>query len=84
VLARGAPAEDPGLTHWSSRDLARRIGISHNEIASIWREWGMQPHRTESPGGPGSIADLNAAIRNVQAAVIARPFRPSRPANVPV
>jgi transposase len=42
------PPEDSGLTHWSSRELAKRIGVSHNEIASIWRNWGVQPHRTES------------------------------------
>ena len=42
------PPEESGLTHWSSRELAKRIGVSHNEIASIWRNWGIQPHRTES------------------------------------
>ena len=36
------------MTHWSSRELAKRIGVSHNEVASIWRSWGLQPHRTES------------------------------------
>src|SRR5260370_28565939 len=43
-----APPEDSGLTHWSSRELSKRIGISHNEIAAIWRNWGIQPYRTES------------------------------------
>ncbi len=43
-----APPEDSGLTHWSSRELSKPIGISHNEIAAIWRNWGIQPHRTES------------------------------------
>jgi transposase len=42
------PPAGSGLTHWSSRELAKRIGVSHNEIASIWRNWGIQPHRTES------------------------------------
>jgi transposase len=42
------PPEDSGLTHWSSRELAKRIGVSHNEIAAIWRNWGIQPHRAES------------------------------------
>ena len=42
------PPVDSGLTHWSSRELSKRIGISHNEIAAIWRNWGIQPHRTES------------------------------------
>jgi transposase len=42
------PDSDSGLTHWSSRELAKRISVSHNEIADIWRKWGLQPHRTES------------------------------------
>ena len=42
------PPEDSGLTHWSSRELAKRIGISHNEVAAIWRNWRIQPHRVES------------------------------------
>ena len=42
------PPEESGLTHWSSRELAKRLAVSHNEIASIWRNWGIQPHRTES------------------------------------
>lgn len=42
------PPPESGLTHWSSRELAKRVGVSHNEIASIWRSWGIQPHRTES------------------------------------
>lgn len=42
------PPVESGLTHWSSRELAKRIGVSHNEIATIWRNWGLQPHRTES------------------------------------
>jgi transposase len=42
------PPEETGLTQWSSRELAKRMGISHNEIASIWRNWGLQPHRVES------------------------------------
>jgi hypothetical protein len=42
------PPAETGLTHWSSRELSKRIGISHAEISSIWRNWGLQPHRVES------------------------------------
>lgn len=48
VATMEAPPEDTGLTHWSSRELSKRIKISHTEIASIWRNWGLQPHRVES------------------------------------
>ncbi len=42
------PPAESGLTQWSSRELAKRIGVSHNEIASIWRNWGLQPYWVES------------------------------------
>jgi transposase len=48
VATMEPPPPETGLTHWSSRELSKRIGISHNEIASVWRNWGLQPHRVES------------------------------------
>ena len=37
----------PGATHWSTRRLAARLGLSHQSVARIWRAFGLQPHRTE-------------------------------------
>lgn len=48
VATMEPPPVETGLTHWSSRELSKRIGISHPEIASVWRNWGLQPHRVES------------------------------------
>ena len=31
-------------THWSSRELSKRFGISHNAISIILREHGIKPH----------------------------------------
>jgi hypothetical protein len=36
------------VTHWSSRLLAAELGISNVKVAGVWREWGLQPWRTES------------------------------------
>jgi transposase len=36
---------DDGSTHWSSRRLARKLGVGHMSIARIWRRHGLQPHR---------------------------------------
>jgi transcriptional regulator with XRE-family HTH domain len=36
-----------GSTHWSSRTLATRMGISHGAVANIWRDHGLQPWRVE-------------------------------------
>ena len=33
-----------GETHWSSRTLAGRVGISHTRVSQILRECGLKPH----------------------------------------
>lgn len=35
-------------THWSTRSLARRVGLSQSAVSRIWRAFALQPHRTES------------------------------------
>ena len=35
-------------THWSTRAMARRSGLSHNTVSRIWRAFALQPHRTET------------------------------------
>ena len=37
-----------GATHWSSRMLAGRTGLSRSTISRIWRAFGLKPHRSES------------------------------------
>ncbi len=52
ALTRTSPPPQTGLSHWSSREMARHlkqyegIDVSHNFIAALWRENGLQPHRT--------------------------------------
>ena len=38
----------PGLTHWTSRDLARKTGVSHTTVHRVWRAHALQPHRVET------------------------------------
>jgi transposase len=33
-------------THWSSRTLAKRVGISHTKTSQVLREYGLKPHIT--------------------------------------
>jgi transposase len=40
------PAADSS-THWSSRKLARHLGVSHMMVARVWRRAGLKPHRIE-------------------------------------
>ena len=34
-------------THWSTRSLARKAGLSQSAVSRIWRAFALQPHRTE-------------------------------------
>jgi transposase len=42
---RSAPAN---ATHWSTRTMAREMGISKASVSRIWRASGLKPHRVES------------------------------------
>jgi transposase len=35
-------------THWSTRGMAKKCGISHDSVSRIWRAFDLQPHRQES------------------------------------
>src|SRR5438094_2360202 len=37
-----------GATHWSSRGLAARTGLSQSTVSRIWRAFGLRPHRSET------------------------------------
>jgi transposase len=36
-----------GSTHWSTRQLAEKLGYGRSTIARVWRAFGLQPHRSE-------------------------------------
>ena len=42
------PPEHLGVTHWSSRLLARELGISHVTVAAVWKAYGLKPWRVET------------------------------------
>src|SRR3990170_3253347 len=54
----------PGLTHWSTRDLARKAGVSHGTVHRIWRAHALKPHRvstfkfTTDPAAEDKIHDV--------------------------
>lgn len=51
ALTRTSPPAETGLSHWSSREMARYlkrqegISVSHSVIARVWREHDLQPSR---------------------------------------
>jgi transposase len=47
VVIRTLEEVPEGATHWSKRELARRVGISPASVHRIRRAFGLQPWRTE-------------------------------------
>lgn len=42
------PPKKLGVTHWSTRLLGKHLGVSDATVAKAWRDYGVQPWRTES------------------------------------
>src|SRR6202789_524050 len=45
ACTRRSPTDGP--THWSSRKLARALGVNHMMVARVWQRAGLKPHRLE-------------------------------------
>ena len=45
-LTRSRPTD--GSTHWSSYRLAKEVGVSQSTVSRVWRQFGLQPHRSRS------------------------------------
>jgi transposase len=45
ILAATQRSAARPITHWSSRRLARRVGLSHVTVMRVWHKAGLQPHR---------------------------------------
>lgn len=75
------PGED---THWSTRGLANKHGISHTTVREIWRAFGLKPWRQDAfkvspdPDLVDKVRDLVALYMNppVAAAVFAVDEKP--------
>jgi len=35
-------------TQWSTRTMAKELGVSHSSVSRIWNAYGLQPHRTKT------------------------------------
>ena len=40
--------EPPNATHWSTRALARAVGLSQSAVVRIWHAFALAPHRSET------------------------------------
>ena len=44
VVVQTLESKPKGRTHWSTRKMAEKAGISHMSVGRIWRTFGLQPH----------------------------------------
>ncbi|SOE39776.1 transcriptional regulator, RpiR family [Streptomyces sp. OK228] len=48
VVAKTLESTPKNATHWSTRSMAKEIGLSQSSVSRIWRAFGLQPHRSET------------------------------------
>jgi len=48
VIIKTLEEKPKDATHWSTRSMAKAMGMSQTSISLIWRAFGLQPHRAES------------------------------------
>jgi transposase len=58
------PPPQLGVTHWSSRLLAKHLGVSDFTVSTTWKKWGLQPWRVQTFKF-STDPELEAKIRDV-------------------
>ncbi len=48
VITRTLESKPGNATHWSTRSMAKAVGLSQTAIVRIWHAFGLQPHRSET------------------------------------
>jgi transposase len=48
IIRRTIEETPAGATHWSTRSLAARTGVSASTVGRIWRAFGLKPHLLET------------------------------------
>jgi len=48
VIELTLQAKPTAATHWSTRLMAQKLGLSQSAISRIWRAFGLKPHRHET------------------------------------
>ena len=48
IIARTTRDTPPNATHWSTRTMARTVGVSRATVQRVWSDNGLKPHRTRT------------------------------------
>ena len=48
VVTKTLESMPDNSTHWSTRLMAQKVGLSQTAVVRIWRAFGLQPHRVEN------------------------------------
>jgi transposase len=48
VIVRTLESTPKDATHWSTRSMAREVGLNQSAVHRIWKAFGLAPHRRES------------------------------------
>jgi transposase len=48
VIVRTLETTPKDATHWSTRSMAKQVGLTQNAVLRIWHAYGLQPHRQET------------------------------------
>src|SRR5215216_5638260 len=48
VIVKTLESTPKDATHWSTRSMAREVGLTQTAVHRIWKAFGLQPHRQET------------------------------------
>jgi transposase len=48
VIVKTLESTPKNATHWSTRSMAKEVGLTQSAVHRIWRAFGLQPHRQET------------------------------------
>lgn len=48
VVTKTLESKPAHATHWSTREMAKAVGLSQSAISRIWRAFALQPHRSKT------------------------------------
>jgi transposase len=48
IITKTLEEKPKAATHWSTRDMAKAVGLSQSAIGRVWRAFGLKPHLQET------------------------------------